>query len=149
MFRVTFVPPSHFLDFVQENHWIIGLGFYQSSYDYSWQSSHIGSPMTSEFCFIIHTTERNPCKLSSKGSGYRLGDGSFPDPRWSVQTDDVSLCIAISKPNSQVLQDALFDFSQASVIFSQNLLSKGNVLNILCGLQPGNLQQSLDVFLGD
>ena len=101
--------------------------------------------MSSDFCFITHTTQRHLDKFSVNGSCDRTGKRCLTD---SWRTDKAqNRCIerTCHLLDRKIFHDTILDFFQTIVIFIQNCTDSTQIRIVFCLLPPWYIDQPVDI----
>ena len=75
--RVAAEIASHFIDLVEHEDRVLGLGAANALDDLPRQRTDVGAPVTADLRFVVHTAERKPHELASECPGDRFAERSL------------------------------------------------------------------------
>jgi hypothetical protein len=105
--------------------------------------------MAANFGFIANATERDANEFASGSMADGHGQGSLADARRTYEAENGAFGVFYQLANGQELQDAVFDFLEAVVLFVENLFGGQNVANFFRSFLPGYSQQPVEIIAAD
>ena len=136
---------GQFIDFIQYQQRVHGLGTDQRINDTAGHGTNIGLTMAADIRLITHTAQRQSGQLAVHGLGYRQRNGSFSHAGRAYQTKDLALGIGINLTNSNKFQNTLFHFVQAKMIAVQHSFCLFDIGAIARLLVPGHFQAYIEI----
>lgn len=101
--------------------------------------------MASHFSLVADSTQGQANELAAGGARNRLGQRGLPYARRSNEADNRTLCLWCQLPHRQKLEDPLLYLIQSIVVFIQDLLCPGQILDLPALLLPRNSDDPVDV----
>src|SRR5277367_4276051 len=95
--------------------------------DLTRQSADVGPPVPANFCFVMHSAQRNTHEFAAQRASDGFSKRCLADARRPDEAQDRSLHARLQFLHSQVIQNAFLDLHQVVVILIQNRLRVGNV----------------------
>ena len=146
--RVAAEVRADFVDFIQENQRILGLGLVNSFDETTGHSSDIGATMAADFRFVMDAAQGNAGKFASHGAGNGLGERGLADAWGAYETDDGRFRIGRKDADSEVFQNAFFDLGEAVVVFVQDFFRVGQVQEVVAFFGPRQVKDPVQVVSG-
>ncbi len=118
--RVAAEVGGHFIHFVEDENRIYCAGLLHHLNDLAGQRPDIGTAMAANFGFITHAAERHADKFAAGGMADGHGERGLADAGRPDKAEDGTLGILHQLADGEKLQDALFDFFEAVMLFVED-----------------------------
>ena len=107
--------------------------------------------MTADFGLVADAAEAEAVELLAHSAGDRASQAGFADSGRSDEAEDrlADAAFGLELADGQVLQDAVFYFFQAEVVFVKDAGDFVDVEVVQAGFRPGQTDQPVDVGAGD
>ena len=142
---ISAVVRTHFINFVQQQHWIGASCLGHGRHYPAGHGTHIGFPMTPDVRFIMDAAQRNPSHFPVQTSGNRIGNAGLADTGRTYQAQNLGWHFRCHLPNGNSFQNSLLDLFQTEVIMFQNLFCRSHIHPFFGLLVPGKIQHRIQI----
>ena len=143
--RIATMIATQLVDFIQYNNRIGRFSLHQALDNSSWHSTDVCLTMTTDFGFIMDTSQRHSHIFTLKSCSNRSTKRSLTHTRRAIQTNDRRLHVVFQFQYSQMFQDAFLYLFQTIVVLVQGLFCILNAEIIGCIYVPRQGKQGLQI----
>jgi hypothetical protein len=136
---------SELVDFVEDEHGVLGLGAAETLDDLPGQCSDVGSPMAADFRLVAHAAERDADELAPERVRNRLGERGLSDSGRPEEAEDRPFDVRVQLSDGEIFDDAVLHLFKAGVIGVQDLLGAVQVEGVFGALRPGQCHEPVQV----
>src|SRR5581483_1353654 len=118
---------ADFVDFVEHEDRIFGLGAANALNDLSGQCPDVRAPMAADLGFVVNAAKRDADKFAPERTSNRTAERGLADARRSHEAKDWTFHCRLKTTNGEVIQNAVFYFLQIVVVGIQDFFRFRNV----------------------
>ena len=127
---------TKFVDLVEHEHRIIGLGLADPLDDPAGHRRDVSSAMASDFGLVVDAAEADPDELAAEGLGDALAEARLARAGGAGEAEDRTLHVLLELADGQVLEDPLLDLVEVVVILVEDLARPADVEPVPARLGP-------------
>ena len=118
---------AHFVNLVKNQQRIVAFRLNDSLHDASTHRSNIGAAVSTNFTFVMHSTERDALIFASEALGDAAAKRSFTYTRRAIKTENRGGMLFADFHHSQVFEDSLFHLLHSIVIAVKHSLGASQI----------------------
>jgi hypothetical protein len=105
----------------------------------------IGPPVTANFGFVPHATQRQPDVLAPCRARYGFGQRRFADARRADEAKDRPFHLFGQRLDRQIFDNAFLGLLQTEMVLVEDTFGRRQVLVDLTDIEPGQADQPVDI----